>query len=222
MVPFGGWDMPLQYQGVLEEHRACRSRAVMFDVSHLGSVRVEGPGAFAALQQLLTNDLTKIGPGRAQYTHLLDDDGSVVDDIIVWWVAPDDFVVIPNASNTTPALDALHAAAAAAPGGAKVADVTAERALLAVQGPDARSLLFGVAPDAAGVAHFGVAPFSFAGVDCLVGGTGYTGEDGVELFVPAAAAVAVWRSLIAAGHPPRSAIATPRRRRPRADRKSVV
>jgi aminomethyltransferase len=202
MVPFGGWDMPLQYQGVLEEHRACRSRAVVFDVSHLGSVAVRGAGAFAALQALLTNDLERIAPGRAQYTHLLDDDGSVVDDIIVWWVDDGDFVVIPNASNTAPALDALAAAASASPGGATVTDVTGERALLAVQGPDARSLLFAVAPDAAAVEHFGVARFTFAGTECLVGGTGYTGEDGVELYVPAAAAVELWRALIAAGIPP--------------------
>jgi len=112
MVPFGGWEMPIQYTGVLEEHRACREHAVVFDVSHLGSVRVYGAGAFAALQWAFTNDLDRIGPGRAQYTHLLDpDDAHVVDDIIVWWVAPGDFLVMPNASNTTPIIDALGEAA---------------------------------------------------------------------------------------------------------------
>src|SRR5439155_15798077 len=94
LVPFGGWAMPLQYTGVLEEHRACREHAVVFDVSHLGTVEFSGPGARDALQWLLTNDLRRIGPGRAQYTHLLDpDDAHVVDDIIVWWVAPDRFFV---------------------------------------------------------------------------------------------------------------------------------
>ena len=109
MVPFGGWDMPLAYpQGTLAEHLACRQRAVAFDVSHLGTVRVEGPDALARLQFALTNDLAKIGPGRAQYTHLLDpDDASVLDDIIVWWVRDDVFHVMPNASNTT--LSARHA-----------------------------------------------------------------------------------------------------------------
>ena len=103
MAPFGGWEMPIQYTGVLEEHRACREHAVVFDVSHLGSVRVHGAGAFAALQWAFTNDLDRIAPGRAQYTHLLDpDDAHVVDDIIVWWVAPGDFLVMPNASNTAP------------------------------------------------------------------------------------------------------------------------
>src|SRR5271166_6015683 len=101
MVPFGGWEMPLAYPGgTVAEHRACRSAAVAFDVSHLGTVRVSGPEAFELLQQTLTNDLRKIGPGRAQYTHLLADDGSVTDDIIVWWVAEDRFDVMPNASNT--------------------------------------------------------------------------------------------------------------------------
>ncbi len=101
MVPFGGWDMPIQYEGVLEEHRACREHAVVFDVSHLGSLRVEGPGGFDLLQQTLTNDLHRIAVGKAQYTHLLDpDDAHVVDDIIVWWVGDDDFIVMPNASNT--------------------------------------------------------------------------------------------------------------------------
>ena len=101
MVPFGGWEMPIQYAGVLDEHRACRTAAVVFDVSHLGSLRVEGADAHALLQRALTNDLDRIAPGRAQYTHLLDpDDAHVVDDIIVWWVAPDRFFVMPNASNT--------------------------------------------------------------------------------------------------------------------------
>ncbi|MGH9038875.1 MAG: glycine cleavage system aminomethyltransferase GcvT, partial [Acidimicrobiia bacterium] len=94
MVPFGGWDMPLRYGSTLVEHRACREGAVVFDVSHLGSVWVRGPGAFAALQGLLTNDLRRIEAGQAQYTHLLDaGDAHVVDDIIVWWVREDEFLV---------------------------------------------------------------------------------------------------------------------------------
>ena len=99
MTPFGGWDMPLQYAGgTLSEHLACRNDAVVFDVSHLGTVRVEGPQAFDTLQKCLTNDLHKIAPGRAQYTHLLDPkDASVLDDIIVWWIADQVFDVMPNA-----------------------------------------------------------------------------------------------------------------------------
>ncbi len=100
--PFGGWSMPLSYpSGHDRGDLACRSDAWLFDVSHLGTVRVSGPGAHEALQRTLTNDLDKVEPGRAQYTHLLDPaDGSVLDDIIVWWVAPDVFDVMPNASNT--------------------------------------------------------------------------------------------------------------------------
>src|SRR5437016_2256577 len=109
MVAFGGWEMPLSYpSGTLVEHRTCRNGAVAFDVSHLGTVRVAGPDAFQRLQRTLTNDLGKIHPGRAQYTHLLDEaDASVVDDLIVWWVAEEELHVMPNASNTAPVVEAI-------------------------------------------------------------------------------------------------------------------
>src|SRR5207244_4403224 len=202
MVPFAGWDMPLRYGSVLDEHRACRAGAVVFDVSHMGSAWVRGPGAAAALQGLFTNDLGRVGPGRTQYTHLLDDEASVVDDLIVWWLGPEELLVIPNAANTAPALAAVQAATGA-PGGADVEGVTGQRALLAVQGPEARRRLADGAPEAAAVAHFGVAPTTLVGgVSGFVGGTGYTGEDGVELFVPVEAAVDVWRALLAAGITP--------------------
>ena len=198
MVPFGGWDMPLAYpSGTLAEHRACRKDAVAFDVSHLGTVRVEGgsaPGmtkAFDHLQRTLTNDLRKVGPGRAQYTHLLDDDGSVLDDIIVWWVGDDRFDVMPNASNTDRVVGAI--------GGE---DATATRAIIALQGPHARERLRPVAADAAAVAHFGVASFEWNGASCLVAGTGYTGEDGVECAVPADAAPDFWKAVLDAGFLP--------------------
>jgi len=200
MVDFAGWEMPIRYGSVLDEHRACRTGAVVFDVSHMGSVWVRGPGAFVALQGLLTNDLARIGPGRAQYTHLLDEDAFVVDDLIAWWVGEEEFLVVPNASNTAPALAALQAAASDAPGGADVENVTEQRAMLAVQGPEARRLLADLAPEAAAVAHFGVSATTLpGGASGFVGGTGYTGEDGVELFVPVEAAVDVWRALLDAG-----------------------
>lgn len=203
MVPFGGWAMPLQYTGVLEEHRACREHAVVFDVSHLGTVefagRGDGHGARDALQWLLTNDLGRIGPGRAQYTHLLDpDDAHVVDDIIVWWVDPDRFFVMPNASNTERLSTAAVEAGRHQSGGFVVADVTASRAVLAVQGPEARKLLSTVSGDAAAVARFDVASVG----DWIVAGTGYTGEDGVEIHVPAELAPDVWDALLAAGITP--------------------
>jgi aminomethyltransferase len=199
LVEFGGWDMPVQFTSVLEEHRACRDDAVVFDVSHLGTVECGGPGAFTALQWLLTNDLDRIGPGRAQYTHLLDPgDAHVVDDIIVWWVDDERFLVMPNASNTERFTAAADDARGHAGGSVEIADVTATRAVLAVQGPRARERLATVSPEAASVRRFAVAPVG----DWIVAGTGYTGEDGVELHVPAAQAATVWRELLAAGiHP---------------------
>jgi aminomethyltransferase len=191
MVPFGGWDMPLEHAGTIEEHLSCRRDAAVFDVSHLGTVRVTGPEALDRLQRALTNDLGKIGPGRAQYTHLLDDaDGSVLDDIIVWWHPGDGdvFDVMPNASNTDRVVDAV--------GGE---DVTATRAVLAVQGPAARARLTEVFPDAAEVRRFRVARCRWRGADCTVAGTGYTGEDGVEIAVPADAAPDLWQAIVSAG-----------------------
>jgi aminomethyltransferase len=189
LVPFGGWEMPLAYGGgTLAEHRSCRTGAVAFDVSHLGTVRITGPDALERLQLALTNDLNKVGPGRAQYTHLLDEnDASVLDDIIVWWVEEERFDVMPNASNTARVREAL--------GVGEDADVTAERAIIAVQGPAARERLTTVWPDAAAVGRFRVGVVEWNGVECVVAGTGYTGEDGVELAVPAAQAADVWEAV---------------------------
>ncbi len=193
LVTFGGWLMPLAYgSGTLAEHMACRTDAVAFDVSHLGTVRVGGAGVLERLQHELSNDLRKVAPGRAQYTHLLDpSDASVVDDIIVWWLADDVFDVMPNASNTARVRDAI--------GGD---DTTATRAVVAVQGPEARRRLATVSPQAAAVPRFHVARFSYDGVECVAAGTGYTGEDGVECAVPVEAAASFWRALLAAGVSP--------------------
>lgn len=195
MVPFGGWDMPLSYPtGTLAEHKACREGAVVFDVSHLGTVRITGPDALARLQAAFTNDLNKVGPGRAQYTHLLDPaDASVVDDIIVWWIDDETFDVMPNASNTAGVVGAL---------GEGAVDVTEGRAVLALQGPAARRLLAPIWPEAAGIGRFHVARMTWNGVGCVVAGTGYTGEDGLEIAVPAADAPALWEAVVAAGFEP--------------------
>jgi len=192
LVEFGGWLMPVAYpSGTLHEHRACRTGSVVFDVSHLGTVRVEGPGAFDQLQGALTNDLRKVAPGRAQYTHLLDDEGSVLDDIIVWWIDDETFDVMPNASNTDRVVAAL--------GGA---DTTPTRCILAVQGPDARARVAKVSQAAAAVKRFTVERMDILGATCTVAGTGYTGEDGVELAVPVAEARVVWDALLQAGVEP--------------------
>jgi aminomethyltransferase len=196
LTEFGGWDMPLSYPtGTIAEHLACRNDAVAFDVSHLGTVRVSGADAWERLQQAFTNDLGRIAPGRAQYTHLLDeDDASVLDDIIVWWVGEDRFDVMPNASNTARVRDAL--------GVGEGADVTATRAVIAVQGPRARERLATVSPDAAAVGRFRVAEVDWSGIPLVVAGTGYTGEDGVELAVPAQRAGGLWLDLLGAGIAP--------------------
>ena len=188
LTEFGGWDMPIQYRSVLEEHRACREQAVVFDVSHLGSVRVAGPGAVPVLQWALTNDLDRIGPGRAQYTHLLDpDDAHVVDDIIVWWVDADELLVMPNASNTDPIVSTLRGRERG-PGRWVRASRTSPttRAVLAVQGPEARALLGrGRRRRWRRCRASRCARVAWGDVDCIVAGTGYTGEDGVEIHVPA-------------------------------------
>ncbi len=190
LVGFGGWEMPLAYgQGTIAEHRACRRDAVAFDVSHLGTVRVSGPDAYDRLQAALTNDLAKIRPGRAQYTHLLDgSDASVVDDIIVWWVDADTFDVMPNASNTDRVVGAI--------GGR---DTTATRAVIAVQGPHARARAAAVLPEAVAVPRFGVERFTWHGAECIAAGTGYTGEDGFEVAVPTDVAAHVWDAVLDAG-----------------------
>ncbi len=185
--------MPLAYpEGTIAEHRSCRENAVLFDVSHLGTVRVDGVGAFDRLQAALSNDLRRIAPGRAQYTHLLDDrDASVVDDIIVWWIADGEFDVMPNASNTERVLAAV--------GGE---DTTATRCIIAVQGPHARNLAAPVLGDAAAVPRFGIRVFDWHGVRCVVAGTGYTGEDGFEVAVPAGSSERLWDELLGCGIAP--------------------
>jgi len=195
MAEFGGWEMPLEYGGTIGEHLACRAGAALFDVSHLGTVRVSGPSAFATLQTAFTNDLGRIQCGRAQYTHLLDTEGSVVDDIIVWWYrtagGAEVFDVMPNASNISRVVEAI--------GGE---DVTATRAVIALQGPASRLILRSVFPEAAEVGRFRVASVSWRGQECVIAGTGYTGESGVEIAAAPTAAGELWDQLIEAGAVP--------------------
>ncbi|HET9061417.1 MAG TPA: glycine cleavage system aminomethyltransferase GcvT [Acidimicrobiales bacterium] len=192
LVGFGGWEMPLEYgTGTVAEHLACRHTAAVFDVSHLGTVRCEGPGAYDRLQRAFCNDLGRIAPGRTQYTQLLDADGSVLDDIIVWWARPDRFDVMPNASNTERVRSAI--------GGV---DATTDRAVLAVQGPAARDLLRRVFPQAAGVRRSHVQELQWEGTPVVVAGTGYTGEDGVECAIAPGPARRLLDALVLAGAVP--------------------
>lgn len=190
MVPFGGWIMPLNYPaGTIAEHQACRKGAVAFDVSHLGTMRVEGPGSLERLQAALINDLTKAGPGHAQYTQLLDpDDAHVVDDIIVWYLDDEVFDVMPNASNSDGVEAVLNGKM-----------TTAERAAIAVQGPEARERLRAILPEAAEVGHNEVHRIEWNGVTLTVAGTGYTGEDGVEIAVPSQKGIELWDAIVGDG-----------------------
>ena len=187
LVEFGGWEMPISYpSGTIAEHLACRNSAVVFDVSHLGTVRVEGPSALSSLQKVLSNDLRKIAPGRTQYTHLLDPvTADVLDDIIVWWVAENIFDVMPNASNTERVVQYL--------GGV---DTTQTRCVIALQGPRARSVMRSLSVEASEVPRNHVQVIELIGTICVVAGTGYTGEDGLEIAVPVSAATELWNQLV--------------------------
>jgi len=193
MVPFAGWDMPVQYQSIIQEHRAVREAVGMFDVSHMGEFRIAGPGATEFLQQLTPNDVTALQPGMAQYSCLLREDGGMVDDIFVYRLE-DSYLVVVNASN----IAKVQAWFSAHPyPGATVTDESAQTALIAVQGPLALDTLQSlVEGDLGELPRRGIRPLKVAGAAALVARTGYTGEDGAEIFVATGDAVTVWRALL--------------------------
>jgi aminomethyltransferase len=200
LVEFAGWEMPVQYAGVIEEHRAVRTAAGLFDVSHMGEVRVKGSGAEALLQRLTPNDVSKLAPGRAHYSGLLTDRGTYVDDVLVYRLGTDDFLVVVNASNAGRDFEWL---ASRAELGAKVTDESDRYALLALQGPKAAEILEPLAtPGATGLRYYGFMQGEVAGVPALISRTGYTGEDGFELYLAPEDAPAVWRRLLEAGAAP--------------------
>jgi aminomethyltransferase len=175
-VDFGGWEMPVQYTSVLAEHRAVRTGAGWFDVTHLGRFQLSGPGAEAALLALTSNDVTSISPGQTQYTLCLSDSGGIIDDLVVWWWEPDRYWVFPNAANHERVMAAFDAEP-----GCEVEDLRPETVLIAVQGPEAPSILerlLGVAPK-----RFRTATGVWEGEELRLAGTGYTGERGGEACV---------------------------------------
>jgi aminomethyltransferase len=199
MVEFAGYDMPIQYSNMRDEHTAVRRRAGIFDLSHMGEVRIGGADPVAAVQRLVTNDLDRIGEGRAQYTAMCSDGGGIIDDLIVYRGVEECWIVV-NASRREVDVAWMREHLAE---GATLSDVSDETALIAVQGPQAVSV---VAPLVSGLDVAGLRPFAFgwgasiAGVDhVVVSRTGYTGEDGVELYVSADGAGAVWDALLDAG-----------------------
>jgi aminomethyltransferase len=191
LVPFAGWEMPVQYEGVIPEHLAVRRDCGVFDVSHMGEIEVEGPQARDFLQSLLSNDLDRIGPGQAQYTLLTTEEGGIVDDLIVYERDPERFLLIVNASNREPDFAWLQGHEVS---DAELRDVSDDWALLAVQGP--RSLERLGLPEAPA---FTFADGEIDGVLCTVNRTGYTGEMGVELLVAAGAAPELWDRVLERG-----------------------
>ena len=191
---FGGWLMPVSYAGTVAEHNATRDTVGLFDVSHLGKATVRGPGAAAFINSCLTNDLTRIGPGKAQYTLCCTESGGVVDDLIAYYVADDEMFLVPNAANTAAVVAALQAAA---PPGITVADEHRSRAVLAVQGPRSTEVLDGLGLPTA-MDYMAYTDASYAGVPVRVCRSGYTGEHGYELLPPWDAAVTVFDALVAA------------------------
>lgn len=196
LVPFAGWEMPVQYEGVREEHLAVRTHAGMFDVSHMGEVEVEGPGALAFLQHVLSNDVARVEVGGAQYSCLCQDDGGVLDDLFAYRLGHDRFLVVTNAANHESDLAWLGAHSRSFD--VAVRDVADRYAMLAVQGPHARAIV-GRALGVELPPRFHVAPVQIGRRPALACGTGYTGEDGVELLVDPEVAIPVWRELLDAG-----------------------
>jgi glycine cleavage system T protein (aminomethyltransferase) len=199
LVPFAGWEMPVQYAGIREEHVAVRTRAGVFDVSHMGEVETTGPDAEAFLQRVLSNDVGKIADGGAQYSVLCRDDGGVLDDLFTYRLG-DRFLTVTNASNHERDLAWMRQHAEGFD--VKLHDRLHDYAMLAVQGPDARDLVAGLA-DGELPKRFRTVELTVAGAPgTLVCGTGYTGEDGVELLIKPAHAPAVWDALVDAGATP--------------------
>jgi len=197
MAPFSGWLMPLEYTGVLNEHACVRQGVGVFDVSHLGKLRVSGPGAADYLNTRLANDLTRIGPGQAQYTLMCNPSGGVIDDLIAYLFAPDDVLLIPNAANTAAVAEAL---ADALPAGIAITNNHKDYVVLAIQGPQSPGVVaaLGLPTD---MGYMAFAEASLAGTAITVCRTGYTGEMGYELVAANTVAAELWAAILVAGEP---------------------
>jgi len=200
MVDFGGWHMPVQYEGILAEHHKVRQHVGIFDVSHMGEIDFVGPQALAAIQRLISNDASRLEDGRALYTTVCYADGGIVDDCIVYRFSSELFRIVVNASNIAKDFDHFRAHTGDL---CEIVDRSEETALIAVQGPEAVALVARLAgAELADVRPFGFAPGRLADVQILAARTGYTGEDGFELFVAAAEAPTVWQALLDGGAAP--------------------
>ncbi|EPH43980.1 putative Aminomethyltransferase [Streptomyces aurantiacus JA 4570] len=200
MTDFAGWDMPLRYGSERDEHNAVRTRAGLFDLSHMGEITVTGPQAVDLLNYALVGNIGSVGTGRARYTMICQADGGILDDLIVYRLQDQEFMVVANAGNAQVVLDALTERA---PGfDAQVRDDRDAYALIAVQGPESPGILKSVTDaDLDGLKYYAGLPGTVAGVPALIARTGYTGEDGFELFVAPEHAEKLWRALTEAGAP---------------------
>jgi len=192
MVAFGGWQMPVVYSSILEEHAAVRERVGLFDISHMGEVLVAGPHAEAVLNHLLTNDVRKAGVGQAQYTLLCNEQGGVIDDLIVYRIEASVYLLVINAANIEKDFSWMNAQANA---GVVLENESDKTAALALQGPNAAKLL----GDEGGIAHFHIERQSVFGKECWVARTGYTGEDGFEILCGAGDVTELWSELLRRG-----------------------
>ncbi len=198
MIPFAGWDMPVQYQGLVEEHRAVRSAAGLFDLSHMGEMYITGPGAAEALDYSLITAPSKLAEGRAHYSMICADDGGVIDDLIVYRLGNERFLAVPNASNAESVATALRERLAGFD--AKLDDASMRTSLVAIQGPRAAEILQPlVGVDLKTIKYYSGTPTLACDMPVLLARTGYTGEDGFELFMAWDDSVSVWDALIAAG-----------------------
>lgn len=197
IVDFAGWQLPVQYSGLMEEHRAVRTAAGLFDVSHMGEFRISGPGAEALLQQLTPNDVAKLQPGRVHYSGLLTERGTYVDDLLVYRLASDDFMLVVNAANSAKDLAWIEDHRA---GDVLIEDLSDQFALLALQGPKAEEILAELSDvDLQPIRYYRFEMGEVAGHRALISRTGYTGEDGFELYLAPADAPAVWDRLLTRG-----------------------
>lgn len=200
MTDFAGWDMPLRYGSERDEHLAVRTKAGLFDLSHMGEITVTGPRAAALLNHALVGDIASVGVGRARYTMICRKDGGILDDLIVYRLAETEYMVVANASNAQVVLDALTERAAGFD--ALVRDDRDAYALIAVQGPESPGILKSLTDaDLDGLKYYAGLPGTVAGVPALIARTGYTGEDGFELFVAPSDAEKLWQALTEAGAP---------------------
>ena len=199
MVPFAGWSMPVQYAGIVAEHRAVRTAAGLFDVSHMGEIDVAGAGAAACVARLACLDVGRLAVGGARYSMILDEAGGTIDDVIVYRLADDGYRVVVNAANTDMVVEHARAVAAGM-NGVELRDRSAEFGLIALQGPRAEAILQGVAAaDLAAIGAYRCRDAEVAGVPALAARTGYTGEDGFELFAAADRTEALWTALLESG-----------------------